>query len=364
ATPERAVLRVRAPEGVRVVKVWRRPGPVGRWRSRRAARREASISSALVASGARVPRPLAVVREADGWRLELEAVRGARTLEAWLARSAAWPARAPRLARDLGRLIASLQRAGLAQPDWHPGNLLLDRAGRWTAVDFGRARLARFRRRRAEAELARLAGSLSGRVEWAWIALAVRAWSGELGLGRPAQGDLERLRSMARADRLADVERHLDRWERASGRVEVRDGLLVRRDRARGPLELGQAAEPWTVRAVDRADPRVVRLDAEPRDVRAVWIEAARLAEHRLPGLRPLARPKASPRWALFERVARESETLEAALTQLDERGLEWSEPAPGDPHWWPLHVSRHSPESDSWVAMLASTKRLMRSFF
>jgi hypothetical protein len=366
-TPGRVVYRELRGDGTCVVKSFRRGGLLGGARARRRARREASVATFLAEAGLPAPRALGVERRDGAWCVVLEQVRAARALGRWLEGPPRWPNSPASLARDAGRLLARLQLAGLAQPDWHPDNLLLDRRGVWHAIDFHLARIARPSPARGAREAARLAGALLGRVDRRLLILAHRAWAGCWLRAGVQQEDAQAFLGRAAESRGSVVERHLGRWTRESGVISDQAGLLARRDAARVAQEAAailaraRGAGPCARLEVDGRD--LVVLRGAPRRLQQVWNDAARLLEHGLPGLRPLARPARQPRWALFELEAAPPITSEAALTRLDERGLEWTPRVPPTPRWWPLSASdgdQASP-SDSSSSRLTRTKSRMR---
>jgi hypothetical protein len=350
------------------LKSFHRGGLRGRWSDRARARREFAVLEALHRAGVAVPRPRGLRMVGPAAVVEAEWVRAARPLDAWLGRRGAprfpWPVPEARLARDLGRLLARAQAAGLCQPDWHPGNLLLDRCGRWHALDFHAARLRPLRRPRALRELARLGGPLAERIDGRWLALAHRAWARALtrstgaGLSRAAlAAEAAELALATRRDRRREVLRHLDRWERPSGRLERRGPWLWRRDAglcraaaeelerdlADGATGTGSAprAAPATLCAgwLRTAGRSLLLVRGRPREVVRLWRTAARLEEHALPGLAPLVRPPGPrPRWCLLERRAEAALDSAAAEAELARRGLQFAGPTPPVPAVWPLH--------------------------
>lgn len=366
-TRGRTVHRERRGDAACIVKSLRRDGLLGGARARRRALREASVATALAEAGLPAPRALGVERRDGAWCVVLEQVRAARTLGRWLEGPTRWPNSPASLARDAGHLLARLQLAGLAQPDWHPDNLLLDRRGAWHAIDFHLARITRPSPSRGACEAARLAGALLGRVDRRLLILAHRAWAGRWLRAGVRHEDAQAFLSRAAESRRIVVERHLGRWGRESGVVSEHAGLLARRDAARVAQDAAaivaraQGASPCARLELDGRD--LVALRGAPRRLLQVWNDAARLLEHGLPGLRPLARPARRPRWALFELEASPPLTSEAALARLGERGLEWAPRVPPTPRWWPLSGSdddQASP-SDSSSSRLIRTKSRMR---
>lgn len=257
-------------------------------------------------------------------------IEGATTLADLLRRPeppppAGWEA----LLGALGLGLARLQGAGVLHPDLHPGNALVDPRGRPFLLDFHSAE-RRTSGTRAQlwalvvcAAAAREALGAARRARFlvAWY----RATPPARRAGLPPLGELGRLvERAARGERRASVLRNLGRWTRASSRCAVlADGTLVRQG---VDLERARAAG---------AQHLCVQGTAE--EVGARWSNAARLREHGIATLAPLARSgtgrRARQAWALFERRssvppderggAPAPVALAAWLGALHERGLD-----------------------------------------
>ncbi|MHC4892653.1 MAG: lipopolysaccharide kinase InaA family protein [Planctomycetota bacterium] len=374
-TPTRAVWIERRRGGSVVVKAWARRGWLGSVRARQHARHETEICAELRRRGAPVPEVVGVETvdasfalgsgATDAWAAVTRRVRAARSLERWLdldrgpstrRRERIWPKRPARLARDAGRMLGALHRAGLTQTDWHPGNLLLDRRGQWHAIDFQAAKLGDFDPNRARHELARLHGALEPVVDSRLLELAHRSWLRATHDSTPYRAACSELSTASRAIRLEIVEDNLDRWTRPSGRLLQRGGCLVASP-ARGldsrllaDLET-RAARLGTGRLerIALPDRTFIVVRDTPRRVRAIWLGAARLYEHHLPGLRPVARPHRRPHWAAFElQDAEDSGALGVVRAALERRGLAWRDDEPEQPAWWPLELSNDHSDAGS----------------
>ncbi|QDU66898.1 hypothetical protein Pla86_19740 [Planctomycetes bacterium Pla86] len=305
--------------------------------------------AALRAAGAPTPEPLGLERRAGAACARIAWLPGARTLERWLA---PWPALpdAPRLlARRCGEALAALHAAGLRQPDWHLGNLMLDRRGRFFAIDFHQARIVAFEHRRARAELASLGGEARERVPAALLATAALAWARALpaDLARAAGVDdpagrralVEQLARESRAARCARVERHLDRWSRSSGRVASMtvDGERVLVARGASPeriaaivraarMAVGRPSEFVTRPLPTGHGPACTLVTGQRDEVARIWNRAARHAEHRLRGPSPLCHAPGPPAWAVLEHGPRPPDRWPPSDCSAD-RGLDASGP-------------------------------------
>lgn len=258
-------------EGGVLVKAFRHPSPLMRWRDGRRARRELDVLARLAALGLPVPRPLGFERRDGAACARIAWVEGSRTLEQLLESEDSGDGRqADRLA-DAARLVARFCAAGLDQPDWHPKNLLVDRADALVAIDFHKARFAPPTPARAEAAARRMASVLFEQVDARDLIAAARAWYAALPshlvpAGVTRRVLLRRLWLDARAERLAQVERDLDRWVRTSGAVTRNGATCVNRT-----PHVGLRFE----------------LLGGARQLRSVWIDQARLVEHKVPCAHP-----------------------------------------------------------------------------
>ncbi len=258
----------------------------GRWRDRARARRERQNLERMARAGLPVPQLLGIVETPAGVELRTRWIAGAVTLAEMLARSAP----TPRLARTLGTLLGGLHAAGMSHGDPHAGNVLVGPDGRAWIVDA--ARVDRPTPRRMSTDLglaAALAREHTGaRFRAAFLIAYLRALPEDLRANLLARhgdrrGLLEFVESAGRRLRAARVEHELDRWLRSSGVcARMREGEIEYL-RVRGSA----AAEvPGLARAVVRGDtPAGQRVERRGRReaVRA-WLDAARLAEHGLPG--------------------------------------------------------------------------------
>lgn len=335
--PGRALWVERGAEGSRVVKVWRAPGALGRCFDRARARAEWRGLERARELGFPVPEPLSLGRWCGHWRLEMSYLEGTRSLAEVEPEDpgsvAAYAAAA--------RLVAELQRAGARMGDLHPGNLLVDRAGRAFAVDFGKTRFGlpdlgpRLRR-----EVVRLLGECRERVPARHLLAAARAWWRALdaeqrtGLG-PRRALFAAVAAEARLDRRRRVLRESDRWCRRSECVRIgANGAWVRADQsAERELALAEAlarADSGALLHFD--DASYVALHAPSRGERrrllAHWLAAGRLCDHAVPSARPALAlgvdpvPKAERRAAFFE-LPPGAEPLEAAGGREEGRALE-----------------------------------------
>ncbi|MEZ5979393.1 MAG: lipopolysaccharide kinase InaA family protein [Planctomycetota bacterium] len=254
-------------EGDAVVKAFRHDSRLLRWRDRRRARREVDVLGRLLALGLPVPRPLGVERAGGAWCARIEWIE-AVDLGALADRDGL----DARTARRVGRALARFTNAGLDQPDWHPGNVLVAEDGGVFAIDFHKARIGAPSSARFERDALALAAHLRERADDAVLRAGLAAWYRGLepALAR-ALGDLRGLvaeyADRARLVRRAQVEAELDRWLRTSG-VALRsdDGTLRRRG----------------------GDDGEVALEVRGAGAREHWLAQARLLEHRVPAARPL----------------------------------------------------------------------------
>jgi tRNA A-37 threonylcarbamoyl transferase component Bud32 len=302
------------PTQPRVVKRFAGEGLLAAPRDAARAKREYELLVHLHSLGLPVPRPLSLERRAGGWEVAMEWIQGASTLTERLAarRGDDLPARA------LGRLLATLQAAGIDHPDLHPGNVLLDDRERVFAIDFHKARrVPRLSAARLEAQLAHLAAGLRERASARFRALCLAAWARSLPADHPRpRGSLRelarRVDARGRRERLPTVERRRLRWMRAGSAVRAvsltaGDGF-ERRD---APSGLARALEGAIEREGGNATRvlipfsgtqphRVLALRGSWRALSATWYAAARLEEHDLPAARPLAIARGARPWAAF----------------------------------------------------------------
>jgi len=267
--------------------------------------REHSALARLHAAGLPVPRPLGVTRAGRSFELRQEAVPGARALGEFLGGAARPPRGWRALLGALGALLARLHALGLEHGDLHAGNVLVDAAGRPWLIDLARLRRGArgAARRRSELELATALGRefLDARTRLAFLAGYRRALAPDARprLARAARLALE---EAGRARRRALVELGLNRWLRESSRVtQGADGSFTRR------------AAPAS------AAPDALELRGASAPLRAAWLEAARLHEHRLPTVVPLRLEAAR---ALFERPAHGAPDEAAYQALRADRGL------------------------------------------
>jgi tRNA A-37 threonylcarbamoyl transferase component Bud32 len=323
-----------------VVKRFHNPSAVQALRDRRRARAEERVLGALLALDLPVPRPLEVRRVSGAWEVVMERIQGAVQLGAVLSGEEPAPAAPDEIAARVGRLLARAHAAGLDHPDLHPGNILLDDAGQPWLVDFHNARLrARIGCDLAERDLVALLSALRETLAAGSRLRLVQAWV-EAGGAVPSQdaADIEafaaRLEDRARLHRRAQVAHGQGRWTRESSVCQV----LQRRD---GPLYLRRGTDPALAEELERSagsGPAVVEAGGAryrvlaglaPGELKDRWYHAARLSEHGLAVLSPVAWSPAMAAFALpAEAVAIPAEELSPALAgallgALHDRGLE-----------------------------------------
>ena len=308
------------------------------------ARREFAALRALEHAGLPVPHAAAVRATAQGWELELAAVAGARSLRELLDLGETPPGGWERLVPRLGRLLARLLRLGWEHGDLHPGNVLVDGGGEAWLIDLAAARRAPPDAARALSEVVHCAALarelLPARLRARFLVAWLRELPEEL---RPRLRGLElafALERRARLRRRHQVRLGLGRWLRESSRVRrvvLRERTLwLRRDLADAALGDAQVeGASLDLPGGLPADWPVVRGTAA--EVRALWLGAARLHEHRLPVARPAAyspgsRRRARDAWAAFEPPAPGERTRSRAVLDalLAERGLALASTAPG----------------------------------
>ena len=290
-----------------VVKRFHNPSAVQALRDRGRAAAEERVLSLLHARDLPVPRPIAVRRAGGAWEVVMERIEGAVDLGALLRGAAPAPLPLEELAARVGALLARAHRAGLDHPDLHPGNVLVDAAGRPWLVDFHKARV---RPRRAplllgERDLVALLAYVRETLDAPARARLVAAWLDQSGAA-PAGGGAAfaaGLEERARFHRRAWVAHAEGRWLRESSVCEVHaepEGALCARRGA--PLAAvrallcapGSGAELRSAAGIDA----LVLSGLPAAELRARWCLAARLAEHGLPALAPLA---LGPRAAAFQ---------------------------------------------------------------
>lgn len=255
-------------------------------RARLRARREHGMLVALHRAGVRVPRPLACGACEGGWEVRMEAIPGARSLADHLADPATIPTRGG-LARRLGELLASAHLAGLAHPDLHLGNILVDEGGEAWLIDLHKARLQPpLPLKRIERDLQDAAAALREHLSAPLRQRMLLEWLRTLPPshlpGLPSLRELAaRLETRARGRRLAVVERGQRRWLRTSGVCDHvdDDGKVFLRRR-------GFHLES-RVQLLDRKASLLVIDGLPPRDLRDLWLAAARLHEHHVPAAAP-----------------------------------------------------------------------------
>jgi len=327
-----------------VVKRFARGGPLGWLRDRRNARREFALLTELHRRGLPVPRPLGIERAGAGYEVAMERIDGAPLLD--VLASDRTDATDAELARELGRLLARLQRAGLDHPDLHARNVLLRPNGELVAIDFHAARLhatagdalpPTWRR-----DLVVATAGLRDVTSRTFRARALAAWLDALAAPPAPRRELARsIEDEARRLRHRVVQKRRLRWTRAGSACRAVD-----RGAARGFVanELTEADVEALLAALrdgrhELAGRRHWLFVRGPeRDVRAVYENAARLLEHGLPAARPGAL------WVHPDPVAvlalpagsRPAATVEAAeherfLARLADRGLALG----ARPEWW-----------------------------
>jgi len=339
--PGRALWVERGAGGARAVKVWRAPGALGRCFDRARALAEWRGLERARQLGLPVPEPLSLGRWCGHWRLEMEYLEGTRSLAEVQADDPGSVAAHAAAAR----LVAELQRAGARMGDLHPGNLLVDHAGRAFAVDFAKTRFGRpdlgpgLRR-----EVVRLLGECRERVPARHLAAAARAWWRALDPGQreslgPRRALFSGVAAEARLDRRRRVLRESDRWCRQSEWVRIgANGAWVRADlsaeRESALVARLQGAQSGALVRLPGATyvALVARSGLERRQLLQHWLAAGRLADHAVPAARPalaVGRPGSSPSersavWFELPEDAKPAHTPVAAVLEavLGDRGL------------------------------------------
>ena len=289
-----------------VVKRFHNPSAVQALRDRRRAVAEQRVLEALLAQRLAVPRPLEVRRVRGAWEVVMERIEDAVPLGEVVRGRAPAPADLEVLAAAVGELVARAHAAGLDHPDLHPGNVLVDRGGRPWLIDFHKARMRpRLAPAVVERDLVSLTAYLRETLPAAARAALLDAW--HRAQPKSTRGEAEALRrtieQRARLHRRAWVAHAQGRWTRSSSRCEVLDTpagpLFLRRGL---PLSLAQALGAAGVQATSLPELRtaeVLVLERRPaHELRERWFAAARLTDHGLGALRPLA---AGPGWTAFE---------------------------------------------------------------
>lgn len=299
---------------------------VGRWRDLRRARREERRLVELARAGLPVPEVLGLRKTPEGVELRTRWIPGARPLAEILAEASGPP---DQLAAELGRLLAALHRAGFAHGDLHPGNVVIDAEQRAWLVDAAAiGRCSSVRQMRDLVQAAAHAREVTqprfrARFLVAYLRAAPRA------PGDDARGLAIVLESAARHERRAFVEAESDRWLRESGvcarhvdrELEVLVPHAVERDAALALVRRALAGDSVPGAEIERG-----------AKARAAWLCAARLVEHRVPVLLPIAfvvRPRplalfARPKGARDLDPARpaDAQALETLAGTLSDRGL------------------------------------------
>ncbi|MEX1026187.1 MAG: lipopolysaccharide kinase InaA family protein [Planctomycetota bacterium] len=259
-------------EGDELVKAFRHPALLLRWRDRLRAENELRVLTRLFERGVAVPRPLGLAREHGWWCARLGWVRDAVSLAEALD-GTPLPMARQRVAAGLGKLVAHVQAAGVDQPDQHAGNFLVTTEGRVFGIDFHKARV---RRRLSaggvEANLVELAAYFRERTSRRERARCFVAWWRTFGARRitePRGEFARRIEDAARERRKLQVAKLAQRWTRASELVRASpDGHLVHRAAHEGE--------------------RVLERTGTVERVTACWTATARLVEHGLPAAVPL----------------------------------------------------------------------------
>lgn len=341
---KRTVALVRGDGGDTVVaKRFHDPGIFGYARDFWRARGELRVLRALRERGVAVPRTFGLRRVDGAWQVEMEAVEGARSLDALLDERADSPVPFERLARELGELVARLCAAGVDHPDLHAGNVLVDGRGRLWLVDFHHARLRRLALAALVDRLVSLLGQARERFtprERARLAFAWhRALPPELRATLPdPRRDGAQLEAAARVRRREEVLRESRRWlrETSRGRIVEEGGLRFLEPE---PIEAARRARLVAfVRsaipdggALDDAHGRVLLVTAADRDaLEADWRELGRLVLHRVPCALPLMLGRGRDAWAVYglpvgsERLDADAggENMAAVLARARESGL------------------------------------------
>lgn len=308
---KRSVFAEVAPDGRRsLLKVFHAPG-LGGLRDRGRARREGRAHDAVRAAGLPCAEAHGLERADGRWALRLGWIKGATPLHQAIGSGAR---RAP-LARRLAALGAAVERAGLAHPDPHAGNLLVDATGEVFLADLAGTRLG------ADAGALReqwldLCGELR-ELDPRFLAAVDGRWRAA-GAGTNA-GPSEPLAAAAQQRRVARMERRVRVWRRESSatRVERQEGRDVVVARSGAP-------SGWVVQ----------RLEGERTGVETAWSTLVRATLHRLPTAAPLACSLEAPWFVDYAVPAGSTAATEAAprlRAALERSGLRAAGPLVAD---------------------------------
>ena len=266
--PKRTVYRERHPQwGPVIIKRFHAPTWWQRLGDRRRAEREAGVLQAWHNRGLPVPAPARVRRTDAHWELVLPEIPRARSLQEWLQGAEPWPLDERALAQTIGATLAHFDRSGSRQGDPHPGNLLIDEAGRPWLIDptpspafSGRGELTR-------ARWVQMAAQVREHTSAHFRARILHAYRKAQGPAPPVTpgAQRERLEQEARSTRRAEAERRTDRWFRESGATLGEPGAWVAARAASGslrtttglPLERGNSLWRQYARLVEMAVPCV-----------------------------------------------------------------------------------------------------------
>ena len=297
--PNRSVLLVVEDGEQRIVKRFHAHEPWRRLFDGRRARRERRALDQARAAALPVPEVLGLRRSDAGWELVTEFLPEAANLHGLLRGREPWPAPRGRVARALGELLARCATVGLLHPDPHPGNVLVGRDGRVWLVDLAGARVTGrpWSRRRFERSLIEIVADLREGAPCGDLARALVSLGRSVPDRRRRGGDssaptdwARRIAARARTRRQELVRGGLERWERASGIMEVeedQDGTYWRRR-----LDLGPGAQE----ALAAPAPELRDGGAGTPSERAAWRACAQLWEHELPVAVPWEREVGSAR--------------------------------------------------------------------
>ena len=228
--------------------------------------------------------PREVSRVDETWCLTMDRVPSARSLLAILETE---PKELPETTgKQLGSLLASLVQLGLEHRDLHPGNLVLDDAGKVWLLDFGQARSREKQALIAKhSDLVVLLASLRELTTRELRDSVVRNYLQDVGTEGSSRDlasdqELDELDGVARLVRRKSVLRNLNRWTRESGVARL-------------------TSVPGRVVLIARREPSALssRLVIEGEESYRAWLTSARLFEHRIPTLSPV-RLRTSPKQA------------------------------------------------------------------
>ncbi|MEE2941004.1 MAG: hypothetical protein VX460_11505 [Planctomycetota bacterium] len=254
-----------------LLKVFHAPG-LGRLRDRGRALREERAHRLLRAAGLPCAAPLGVERVGGRWALRLGLIEGAVPLSVALQDGR----RRVALAGPLAALGLAAERARLAHPDLHAGNLLVDPGGAVHLSDVGAARLGAAESSVRE-QWIQLAGELM-ELDPRFLAATDARW--RAAGGGDTAGPIAAFVDEARRRRASRMARRVRVWRRESSAtwLEEEGGRLVVRARACAPAG-------WEVQ----------RLEGDRRRVEATWATLVRATLHRLPTAAPLGCALAPP---------------------------------------------------------------------